>query len=172
MKRKIILIAAAAVTIMFGLGLANFPSDPLARVSANIGTSESAQPDPVEPQSQCDSCKPRVAAPTVRYVRYNGAQHEVEVSFTYSLPGCFGTQPTPDFRIVTVHLNFQNGIRRERVNAGVAEVGTCTGVAGTCRTIVRVAGAAQDGRAISYFASVEASIPIKGFGISANNAPF
>jgi hypothetical protein len=164
--------ATGAVAIMFGLSMASFPSDPLARASANIGTSESGEPNSVEPQSQCDSCKPRVAAPTVRYLRHNGSMHEVDVAFTFSLPGCFGSQPKPQFRVVTVHLNFPNGIRRERIGAGVAEVGSCSGTGGLCKTLVRVAGPASDGRPTSYFASVEASIPIQGFGASANNAPF
>jgi len=168
MKCKIILIATIAAAIVLGSQLTKLPGDDLAVVSANGGTLATR----VEPQSQCDSCKPRVSAPTVRYLRHNGFEHEVEVTFTYGLPGCVGSQPNPDFRIVDVQLNFPNGIRRERTNAGVSEGGACGGVAGTCKTLVRVAGPASDGRPTSYFASVDASIPIHGIGVSAHNAPF
>jgi len=173
MKRNVILIATTALTSVLGVMLANLPSGKLARVSAHVETPEMVETaNFVEPQGQCDSCKPRVSAPTVRYLRYNGSQHEVEVAFTFGLPGCFGSQPTPDFKVVTVQLNFPNGIRRERINAGVAEGGACAGTAGTCKTVVRVAGSASDGRPTSYFASVDAAIPIHGFGVSGNSVPF
>jgi hypothetical protein len=140
--------------------------------STNTAPESAERPYVAEPQGSCDSCKPRVSAPTVRYLRNNGSQHEVEVAFTFGLPSCFGSQPRPDFRVVTVQLNFQNGVRRERISAGVAEGGACSGAAGTCKTVVRVAGPATDGRPTSYFASVEAAIPIHGYGVSANNVPF
>ena len=125
-----------------------------------------------EPQSSvCDPCRPKLSAPAVRYLRHNGSQHEVEVAFTYSLPACFDRSATPNFRVALVRLQFPNGKRRERLNAGVAEGGTCTSSSGSCKTLVRVAGPASDGRPRSYFASVIADIPIQGFGISSNNAP-
>jgi len=71
------------------------------RVSAKASVSPVAVV--AEPQSSaCDACKPRLTPPTVRYLRHNGQMHEVEVSFTFGLPGCFGSAPKPDFRVVAV----------------------------------------------------------------------
>lgn|SRR5262245_22075514 len=146
MKRNIILIATTAIAMVLGSQLTNLPGDDLARVSANGGTPSTF----VEPQSQCDFCKPRVSAPTVHYLRHNGSQHEVGVEFTYSLPPC----GNPNLTIVFLELNFPKGIAR--VQAGV-NVRSCGGTPGTCKTFVRVAGLASDGRPTSYLVNVEAS---------------
>lgn len=162
-KSSYIIIALALAAMA-----ASSTADP-ARASATAPVSPVAAV--AEPQS-CDACKPRITAPTVRYLRHNGSMHEVEVSFTFGLPGCFGSAPRPDFRVVVVQLNFPNNIVRNRANAGVGEGGPCTGSSGSCKTLVRVSGPASDGRPRSYFASVEASVPILGHGVSGNNTPF
>jgi hypothetical protein len=115
----------------------------------------------------CDACKPRISAPAVRYLRHNGSSsHEVEVSFSFSLPSCLAANP--DFSVVVVQLLFPNGTRRERLNAGVAEGGTCTGQSGSCKTLVKVSGPPSDGRPSSYNATIQANVPIQGFGLSSN----
>lgn len=157
------------VTLALAAMAASSTADP-ARASATAPVRPVAAA--AEPQSGCDACKPRITAPKVRYLRHNGSLHEVEVSFTFGLPSCFGSAPRPDFRVVVVQLNFPNNIVRSRTNAGVGEGGPCTGNSGSCKTLVRVSGPASDGRPRSYFASIEGAVPIQGHSVSGNSTPF
>lgn len=172
---------SAALTLILALSamapaLNGTPTKEGAPAPTEVATANpAATAEPLAVQG-CDACKPKILSPKVRYLRFNGSLHEVEVSFAYQLPSCITSLDGVEFKAVSIQLQFPNGVKRERIGAGInmqrCSGGTGGGTGACVGTLVRVDGSASDRNPLSYFVSVSGRAPIHGFGVSNNSTPF